>query len=81
MAEMLEATRKTIKYFKRSLKHNPSHPNKSSNHQSNISTSHSDKHKHKYHYHKDKVNESITNTHTPNHIATGTDKIQENTDS
>ena len=68
MAELLEATRKMTTYFKRSVKHNSSHPNKTSNYQSNTSVPHADKHKYKSHY------------HTPNHIATETDNMQENTD-
>ena len=32
------------------------------------------------HYHKDEVNEITPNTYTPNHIATETDNISDNTD-
>ena len=67
-------------YFKSSLKHNPSYSNNTNNCQSNTSMPHSDKHKYKSHYHKDKVNEITTDTYTPNHIATETGNIQENTD-
>ena len=66
MAELLEATKKMMKYFKRSLKHIPLQPN---------NTSHADKHKHTSHYHKDEVSEITPNTYTPKHITTETDDI------
>ena len=68
------------KYLKRSLKPKSSHPNNTSNFQSNTSIPHSGKHKCKSHYLKDDVNKIITNTHTPNNKATETDNIQEKTD-
>ena len=80
MAELLKATRKMTKYFKRSLKHTPSHPNRTNNHQSNMSTSHSDKHKCNSYYCKDKANEISTDTYTPNHIAPEIDSIPNHTD-
>ena len=40
MAELLEATNNMMKYFKRSLKHIPSHPNNTNHCQSNASTCH-----------------------------------------
>ena len=39
----------------------------------------SDKHKHNSHYHKDEVNQINADTYTPNHIATETDNIADNT--
>ena len=52
MAELLEATRKIAKYFKRSYEHSKPHPNDNSNHQTSINqyrNSHSDRHKNKAH--------------------------------
>ena len=67
MAELLEATRKMTKYFKRSFKHNKPHSNHpnihttSTNHHNN---SHSDKHKHKPCNNNDEVNEITNSKHT-----------------
>ena len=50
MAELLEATRKMTKYFKRSYKHNKPHSNDNRNGHTNTNhynNSHSDRHKHK----------------------------------
>ena len=68
MAELLEATRKMTKYFKRSYKHSKSPPN--DNGSCHISTNHyitpqSDKHKCQTH-NNDEVNEVINQTHTSN---------------
>ena len=65
MCDMLEATKKMMKYFKRSLNHIPSHPNNTDHHQSSTNTSHSNKHKCNPHYHKDEVNEITPVTYTP----------------
>ena len=67
-------------YFKRLLKHIPSHPNNTDHHQSNTSTSHSDNHKCNSHYHKDEVNAITSDAFTPTHITTETDDIPDNTD-
>ena len=48
MTELLEATGKMTKYFKRSYKHSKAHPSDNSNHHistNHYSTSHSDRHK------------------------------------
>ena len=80
MAELLEATKKMMKYFKISLKHIPSHPNNTDHHQGNASTSHSDQKTCNSHYHKYKVNAITSDTHAPKHITTETDNIPDNTD-
>ena len=59
MDELLEATRKMTKYFKRSYKHNKSCPIDNGSHPLNInhySTPHSDKHKYKAHNNSDEFN-------------------------
>ena len=80
MVELLEATRKMMKYFKRSLKHNPSHPNNTSNLQRKTSTSHSDKHKCNSYYHKVEVTEITPDNYAPSHIAMETNNIPDNSD-
>ena len=77
MAELLEATRK-MKNLKHLLKQRPSLPHNTNNHQNKTSTSHPDRHKHNSHYHKDEVNEITPDTYTPNHIATETDNLPDN---
>ena len=79
MDELLEATKKIMKYFKRSLKHIPLHPNNTDHHPCNASTSHSDNHKCNSHYHKDKVIKITSDNYIPKHITTETDDIPDNT--
>ena len=77
MAELLEATRKIIKYFKRSYKYCKSHSSDNStyhgstNHHSNL---HSDRPKHKSHNNKDEVNEIINQNCTSNKTPLETQK-------
>ena len=69
MAELLEATRKMTKYFKRSCKHSKPHPPDNSNWHVNTndcSTCHPDKQKHKSCNNNDKINEVINSTCTSN---------------
>ena len=75
MVELLEATRKMTKYFKRSYKHSKSQPSDSSNcHTSTIhySNSHSDRHKCKPCNNSDEVNETINSTYTSKNTPFGT---------
>ena len=69
MAELLKATRKMTKYFKKSCTCNKSYPHDNGIHHINTnhySTLHSDKHKCKSHNNNDEVNEVINQTHTSN---------------
>ena len=71
MAELLEATRKMTKYFKKSYKHSKSHPSDNDIHclsTNNYSSPHSDKHKCKSHNNNDEVNEVINQTCTSNSL-------------
>ena len=80
MAELLEATKKMTKYFKRALKHIPSHTKINDHYQHKTSISHSDKCKYKNHYHKDEVNEITSETCILMHTPTKTDDTPNNTD-
>ena len=68
MAEMLEATGKMKKYFKKLYMHNKPHLNDSNCHTStnHYSKSHSDRHRHKPHNNSNDVNEITNSTHTSN---------------
>ena len=69
MAELLEATRKVPKYFKRSYKHSKPHLSENSNchiNTNHYSTSLSDRHKQQSSSNNDKVNEVSNSTHTSN---------------
>ena len=84
MAELLEATRKMTKYFKRSHKHSKPHPSDNNNchiSTNHYSTSHSDKHKCKYHNNNDKVNEVINLTCTSNSTQSEPENSKEHHDS
>ena len=84
MAELLEATRKMTKYFKRSYKHNKPHPNDNSNcHTStnHYSNSQSDRHKHKPHNNSDEVNKITNSTHTSKITLSGPEISKEHHDS
>ena len=80
MADLLEATKKMMKYFKRSLKYIQLHTNSTDHHQRNTNTPHSDNHKCKSCYHKDAIKEIISDTFIPKHITTETDDVLGNTD-
>ena len=70
MAELLEATRKMTKYFRRSYKHSKTHSSDNSMHHSSMnhySNSHPYKHKCKSHNNDDKANKIINQNHTSNH--------------
>ena len=74
MADLLEATRQMTQYFKKSIKHIPSHT-KHNNHCQQISSMHhADRHKHRTHCHKDKVNDITSDTDNPQITPPETDK-------
>ena len=79
MAELLEATKQMMKYFKRLLKHTPKHTNSKECYQNKTNTSHSDKCRHKPDYHKEEVNEITSDTGTPKHISTKSTDTPQNT--
>ena len=78
MAELLEATKKMMTYFTRSLKHTPSHSNNTDHHQNNASTHHTDNHRCNPHYYKDQVNKITSDTCTSQHLTTESDTIPDN---
>ena len=63
MAELLEATKKMAKYFKKSIKHMPNYNKNNDHYQNKANSSHADKHKHKTYHCKDEVNEIISDAY------------------
>ena len=79
IAELMEATKKMTKYFKKSLKHTPLHSNNTNHHQNNATTPHTDNHTCKTHS-QYQVNNVTSNICTSQHITTEHDDIPDNID-
>ena len=78
MAELLEATKQMMKYFKKVTQTYTSHSNNTDHHQNNANTHHADKNRCNSHYHKDQANEIASDTCISQHITTESDNIPDN---